>query len=55
MSKKTVKEYRVIQVFRDKNTLEYYGVGDTYEADAKRANELEGYIGEVRTDEKPSK
>ncbi|MFS0820762.1 hypothetical protein [Bacillus sp. 1P02SD] len=38
--------YKVISPFRDKSTQEVYNIGDTYEADEKRAAELKGYIDE---------
>ncbi|MFJ5625443.1 hypothetical protein ACIQD3_22700 [Peribacillus loiseleuriae] len=45
------KEFKVIQTFKDKNTFEVFTIGDAYEADAKRARELKGYIEEVKIDE----
>lgn len=38
--------YKVIQAFKDKNTLDVYAIGDFYEADAKRLKELQskGFI-----------
>ena len=44
----TKKEYKVIQPFRDKDTLEVYIVGDVYEAESKRIKELQslGFLGE---------
>lgn len=40
------KSFKVISPFKDKNTQEVYNIGDTFEADAKRAKELEGFIDE---------
>lgn len=41
-----VSAFKVIQSFKDKNTLEVYAIGDTYEADSKRLKELQskGFI-----------
>ena len=44
-------QYKVISPFQDKNTKEIYNIGDTYEADDKRAAELSEYIEEVKTNE----